>query len=152
MFMQNNLVQKASKLNLFADIEKTFVMILPDGVSRGLVGKIISRFEAAGLIIDSLEVQKPLKYKFERHYNEHREKEYFNDLINLMLEGPVVCMILEGKNAVNLCKQIIGTTDPEKAEPGTIRKDLGISYLQNTVYSSDSLDRAREEIKYWFWC
>jgi len=131
-------------------MEKTFVMIKPDGLKRGLVGKIIQRYEQKGLKIIAVKlvnVTKDLAYK---HYAEHSSKPFFPELIAYITSGPVLAMILEGPNAIKLARLINGATKVEDALPGTIRGDFATSTTENLVHASDSSESAKREISLWF--
>jgi len=129
-------------------VERTFVMIKPGSLERGLIGEILMRFEKRGLRIAALELTEPNKDKelMEKHYDEHREKEFFDALISYATSGPVVSMVLEGKDAITVAREIAGATDPKEAKPGTIRGDYGIDIQRNVVHTSDSKEAARREI------
>lgn len=129
-------------------VERTFVMIKPGGLERGLIGDILMRFEKNGLRIVALELTEPNKDKelMKRHYVEHSEKEFFEALIFYATSGPVVSMVLEGKDAIAVAREIAGATDPKEAKSGTIRGDYGIDIQRNVVHTSDSKEAARREI------
>jgi len=131
-------------------IEKTFSIIKPDGVERGLVGKIIAVFEEKGLRPVGLRMQHLSKKEAEGFYAVHKERGFFNELCEFMTRSPVVLMVLEGENAVLKNREIMGATDPAKADAGTIRKMFAKSIGENTVHGSDSLDNAKIEIAYFF--
>lgn len=120
-------------------MERTYVMIKPDGVQRGLCGEIISRFERKGLKIVAMKMMVISRDMAEKHYIEHKEKPFFCSLISYITSGPVIAMILEGDNAVSVCRNIIGETDPMKSSPGTIRGDLAIVKGFNIIHGSDSI-------------
>ena len=131
-------------------IERTYVMLKPDAVQRGLMGQIIARLEAKGL--------KPLAMKFmripkelaERHYGEHKGKSFFEPLISYIISGPVLCMAWEGDNAIQVCRTLMGKTNPQDAVPGTIRGDFGIQTGRNLIHGSDSTESAKREIELFF--
>ena len=125
-------------------------MIKPDGVQRGLIGKIISRFEERGFTLKALKLALPGDTMFEKHYAEHKERPFFKSLIRDITCGPVTCMIWEGKNAVSTARKMIGETDPLDSAPGTIRGDLGLDKPRNLVHGSDSVKSAKREIDLWF--
>ncbi len=127
--------------------ERTFVMIKPDAVSRGLVGEIISRFEKKGFKIKALKMFKFTREMAEEFYAEHRGKHFFNKLIDFITSGPVVALVLEGPNAVETVRIMIGPTDGRKAPPGTIRGDYALDITANAIHASDSLEKAIREIK-----
>ncbi|MEO8251419.1 MAG: nucleoside-diphosphate kinase [Chloroflexota bacterium] len=131
-------------------MERTLVLVKPDGVQRGLVGEIIARFERKGLKVIGLrllEVSRPLA---ERHYAVHAGKHFYNGLVDFITSGPVVAVALEGPDAIATVRRIVGSTMPNEAEPGTIRGDLGISGLRNLIHASDAPDTAAAELAFWF--
>jgi nucleoside-diphosphate kinase len=131
--------------------ERTLVLIKPDGVERRLVGEILGRIERKGLTIVALEVKAVSDELARQHYAEHEGKPFFPSLVEFITSSPVVVAILEGPRAVAAFRQIAGGTDPvEKAAPGTIRGDLGLSTQFNLVHGSDSPDSAEREIELWF--
>jgi nucleoside-diphosphate kinase len=131
--------------------ERTLVLIKPDGVERRLVGEILGRIERKGLTIAALEVKAVSDELARQHYAEHEGKPFFPSLVEFITSSPVVVAILEGPRAVAAFRQIAGGTDPvEKAAPGTIRGDLGLSTQFNLVHGSDSPDSAEREIELWF--
>jgi len=131
-------------------VERTFVMIKPDGVQRGLIGEAISRLEKKGLKIVAIKMLKIPKEMAEKHYEEHRNKPFFNSLISYITSGPVVAMVVEGKNAVKVVRKLVGATNPAEAEPGTIRGDFGLDLGRNIIHASDSLASAEREIRLFF--
>jgi nucleoside-diphosphate kinase len=131
-------------------IEKTFAMVKPDGVQRGLVGKIVQRFEERGLKISAMKLMRIPKELAERHYEEHKGKSFYEPLLSYITSGPVVCMVLEGENAVASVRAMMGKTNPQDAIPGTIRADYGQVTGRNIVHGSDSPESAKREIKLFF--
>ena len=131
-------------------MEQTFLMVKPDGVSRGLVGEVVGRLESKGLKIAAMKMIKIDEDLAKRHYGEHEGKPFFDDLVSFITSGPVVAMVVEGKEAVNVCRTLIGATDPKEAGPGTIRGDFGIDVGRNMVHGSDSLESADREISLFF--
>jgi len=127
-------------------LERTIVIIKPDGVRRGLVGEILSRFEKKGFKIRALKMIRLSREQAEKLYDIHFGKSFFNDLVNYMTSGPVVAVILEGDNAVNAVRLMIGPTDGSKAPPGTIRGDYSLSIRENVIHASDSIDRVEHEV------
>jgi nucleoside-diphosphate kinase len=130
--------------------EHTFIMVKPDGVSRGLVGEVISRFERKGLRLErirGLEIDEQLA---RTHYAEHVEKPFFPDLLEFITSGPVVAMEWSGEGAIGVCRDIMGATDPKKAAPGTIRGDLGLAVTENIVHGSDGPESASRELEIFF--
>jgi nucleoside-diphosphate kinase len=130
--------------------ERTFVMVKPDGVQRGLVGDIISRFEKKGIKIVGMKLVSVDRTLAEEHYGVHRGKPFFEPTVAYITSSPVVAMVLEGLNAVEMVRWMTGKTDPQKAEMGTIRGDYGQFIGRNIVHASDSLENAQKEIDLWF--
>ncbi|MGW5052249.1 nucleoside-diphosphate kinase [Actinokineospora sp. NPDC004072] len=131
--------------------ERTLVLVKPDGVSRGLVGEVISRIERKGLKLVALELRNVERSVAEQHYAEHAERSFFGDLLDFITSGPVLAAVVEGPRAVAAFRQLAGGTDPvEKATPGTIRGDFGLEVQYNLVHGSDSTESAEREIKIWF--
>lgn len=131
-------------------MERTLSIIKPDGTKKNVIGKILSRFEEAGLKIVAakmLTLDKNLAGEF---YGVHRERPFFNDLVSFMTSGPVFISVLEGKNAVQLNRDLMGATNPKDAKAGTIRADFAESIDANTVHGSDSLENAKTEISFFF--
>lgn len=127
--------------------ERTLVLIKPDGVRRGLIGEIISRFERKGLKIKALKMLRLTREKAEEFYSVHRGKPFFESLIEFMTSGPIIAMILEGDMAISVVRRMIGPTDGREAPPGTIRGDYSLSKSQNVVHASDSPESAVREIR-----
>ncbi len=127
-------------------VQRTLVIIKPDGVSRGLIGEIISRIERKGLRIVALKMMKLSVKDAEEIYAVHRGKFFFKELIEFMTSGPIVAMIVEGDEAVKVMRIMVGSTDGRVASPGTIRGDYALSPSQNVVHASDSLEAAEREI------
>jgi len=127
-------------------VERTLVIIKPDGVRRGLIGEIISRFERKGFKIVALKMFKFTRAKAEEFYAEHRGKHFFGELIKFITSGPVVAMILEGNSAVTVVRKMIGATNGRTAEPGTIRGDFSLSITENIIHAADSPEKAKREI------
>jgi nucleoside-diphosphate kinase len=130
--------------------EKTFIMIKPDGVERGLVGEIIQRFEKKGFQIIACQMLILSRQLLEKHYAELKKKDFFPGLIKFMLSGPVVAMVWQGKGIITYARKILGETDPLVSLPGTIRGDLGVDLGRNLCHASDSLKSAKKEISLWF--
>jgi len=130
--------------------ERTFVMIKPDGVQRGLIGDIISRFEKKGLKIIAMKMISVDKKLAEKHYGIHKGKSFFESTVSYIISSPVVAMILEGENVINMVRGMMGKTDPQKAALGTIRGDFGQFIGRNIVHGSDGSDTAKFEIELWF--
>ena len=130
--------------------ERTLSIIKPDGVEKGVIGKIITRFEQNGLKPVAIRLAQLSKAEAEGFYAVHKARGFFADLVTFMTSGPVVLMVLEGENAVLKNREIMGATDPKKAAEGTIRKDFATDIEKNTVHGSDSPENARTEIAYYF--
>ncbi|MGM0397291.1 MAG: nucleoside-diphosphate kinase [Bacillota bacterium] len=131
-------------------MEKTFVMIKPDGVRRKLVGEVLKRIEMKGLSIEKIQMIIPGKSKVEEHYLEHKEKAFYRKLVDFVSSGKAVLIQVEGDNAIRIMRSLIGDTDPVCAAPGTIRGDFAYSKTENIVHASDSKDAATRELKLWF--
>ena len=131
-------------------IERTLSIIKPDGLEKGVIGKIISRFEEKGLKPVAIRLQHLSQAQAEGFYAVHKARPFFKDLVSFMISGPVVLMVLEGENAVLANRDLMGATNPANAAPGTIRKDFATSIDKNTVHGSDSLENAKIEIAYFF--
>ena len=131
-------------------MERTLVMVKPDAVRRHQVGEVIRRFESAGLTIRALKMVCLERREAEGFYQVHRARPFFASLTQFMSSGPVVAMVLEGPDAIARVRKLMGATDPAKADPGTIRKDLASSIEQNAVHGSDSAESAAYEIPYFF--
>jgi nucleoside-diphosphate kinase len=131
-------------------MEKTFVMIKPDGIRRGLVGNIIQRYEQKGLKPIAAKLIKVSEELARKHYAEHVTKPFFPELIAYITSGPVMAMVLEGPNAIKLARLINGATRVEEALPGTIRGDFAASTTENLVHASDTPESAEREIAIWF--
>lgn len=130
--------------------ERTLSIIKPDGTARNLVGKILSRFEGAGLRIVAGKMMQLDKHLAGSFYEIHKERPFFNDLVGFMISGPVFVSVLEGENAVALNRELMGATNPKEAKAGTIRADFSESIDANTVHGSDSLENAKREIHFFF--
>ena len=130
--------------------ERTLSIIKPDGVEKGIIGKIISRFESNGLKPIAIRLAHLSRREAEGFYAVHKARPFFADLVTFMTSGPVVLMVLEGENAVLKNRDIMGATDPKKAAEGTIRKDFATDIEKNTVHGSDSPENARVEVSYFF--
>ncbi|PVU69531.1 nucleoside-diphosphate kinase [Sulfolobales archaeon SCGC AB-777_K09] len=131
-------------------VQRTFVMIKPDGVRRGLIGDIISRFERRGMKIVAMRMVKMDRALAERLYEEHKGKSFFEELISYVTSGPVVAMVIEADEAVSVVRKMIGATDPKEALPGTIRGDYALSKAENVIHASDSPEKASREISIFF--
>jgi len=131
-------------------IERTFAMLKPDAVTRGLIGRVIARLEAEGLKVVAMKMLKVKRRMAERLYEVHRGKPFYDGLVEYSMSGPVVAMILEGEGAVRKLRQVIGATDPAKAEPGTIRREFGLEILKNVIHAADSPENAEREMRIFF--
>lgn len=131
-------------------MERSLVLIKPDGVERRLIGQIISIYERKGLNITALKLIKPSKEIAENHYIEHKDKPFFQELVDYLTRGKVCAMIIEGDNVIKTVRKINGATDPAEAEMGTIRGQFALSKSENIVHASDSVESAEREIKIWF--
>lgn len=131
-------------------LERTFVMVKPDGVERGLVGEIIRRLESKGLRLVEARLCSVDSELAGRHYAEHRERPFYQELISFITGGPVMAMVWEGESAVSVARLLIGPTNPAAAPPGTIRGDFGLETTKNLVHGSDSPASAGREIDLWF--
>ncbi len=131
-------------------MERSLVLIKPDAIQRGLVGTIISRLEKVGLKLVAMKMLHLDKALAQRHYAIHKDKPFFDSLVNYITSAPIIAIIFEGKKAVEVIRQTMGATDPAKAEAGTIRGDFGLDIEHNTIHGSDSMETATEEIKLFF--
>jgi nucleoside-diphosphate kinase len=131
-------------------IERTLSIIKPDGLEKGIIGKIISKFEEKGLKPVAMRLQHLSQAQAEGFYAVHKARPFFKDLVSFMISGPVVLMVLEGENAVAANREIMGATNPANAAEGTIRKEFATSIDKNTVHGSDSLENAKIEVAYFF--
>ena len=132
------------------NLQRTLVLIKPDGVQRSLIGEIIKRFEDRGLQLIAMELRIVSKEFAEEHYTAHKGKKFYNGLIKYITSSPIIAMVWEGSNAVDAIRQTMGSTNPIEAAPGTIRHDLAIITSRNLVHASDSLETAKKEIALWF--
>jgi nucleoside-diphosphate kinase len=131
-------------------IERTLSIVKPDGVGRNLIGEVYKRFETVGLKIVAARMMQLSQAEAEGFYAVHRERPFFKDLVRFMISGPVMVQVLEGENAVAKNREVMGATDPKKADKGTIRADLASSIDENIVHGSDATDTAAREIAYFF--
>jgi nucleoside-diphosphate kinase len=131
-------------------MEQTLVLIKPDGVQRGLVGKSVMRFEERGLKIVGLKFIQVDRSVAEKHYAVHASKPFYQELVNYISSGPVVALALEGHEAVSIVRKMIGSTRSSESSSGTVRGDFGLTRLQNTIHASDSPETAVYEISVWF--
>ena len=135
---------------LRGSMERTFLMIKPDGVQRNLVGEIIQRFEAKGFTLVGLKMMQVSRELAEKHYAVHKERPFFRSLVDFITSSPVVAMVWQGEGVIASARKIIGATNPLNAEPGTIRGDFGISVGRNLIHGSDGPDTAKDEVSLWF--
>ncbi len=131
-------------------MERTLVLVKPDGVQRGLIGEIVGRFERKGLKIVGLRLLHVPRELAERHYAVHGGKHFYASLVEFITSGPVAAVALEGPDAIATVRRLVGRTMPNEAEPGTIRGDLGISGLRNLIHASDASETAESELELWF--
>ncbi|CAL8896925.1 nucleoside-diphosphate kinase [Bacillus pumilus] len=131
-------------------MDKTFLMVKPDGVERQLIGEIVSRFEKKGLQLVGAKLMSIPKEVAETHYGEHKEKPFFGELVDFITSGPVFAMVWQGEKVVDVTRQIIGKTNPKEALPGTIRGDYGLTVGKNIIHGSDSPESAEREINLFF--
>merc|ERR1711893_500149 len=130
--------------------ERTFIAIKPDGVQRGLVGKIIKRFEQRGFKLVAMKLCAPGRAHMERHYADLAKKPFFRDLVDYMISGPICAMVWEGLNAVKMGRMMLGETNPQASLPGSIRGDFSIQVGRNICHGSDAVESAQQEIALWF--
>lgn len=130
--------------------ERTFIMVKPDGVARGLVGDVISRFERKGLQLERMRLLTIDEEMAGRHYAEHVDKPFYTDLVAFVTSGPVVAMEWSGESAVSVARTLMGPTNPVEASPGTVRGDFGLQITQNIVHGSDSVASAERELAIFF--
>ncbi|MBD2306910.1 MAG: Nucleoside diphosphate kinase [Chroococcidiopsis sp. SAG 2025] len=131
-------------------MERTFLAIKPDGVQRSLVGEIIRRFEAKGFTLVGMKFMKVSRELAEQHYGVHRERPFFQGLVEFITSGPVVAMVWEGDGVIASARKMIGATNPLTAEPGTIRGDYGVNIGRNIIHGSDAPETAQQEVSLWF--
>ena len=131
-------------------MERTLVLVKPDGVQRGLVGEVISRLERTGLKLAAMKMVHLTREKAEEHYGIHRGKPFFSGLVQFIASGPLVAAVFEGPNAVDVVRKTMGETDPARSAAGTIRGDLALDIGRNIVHGSDSVDNGRQEILAFF--
>jgi nucleoside-diphosphate kinase len=130
--------------------QKTFIMIKPDAVARGLIAPIVQRFEACGLKVERMELGEVTREQAEKNYAEHEGKPFYTGLVAYITSGPVVKMVLSGPEAVLVCRKLMGATNPRDAAPGTIRGDFGLTLDANIIHGSDSPESATREIAIFF--
>jgi nucleoside-diphosphate kinase len=131
-------------------MEKSLVLVKPDAMERGLATEILSRIEGAGLKLVAMRMLHMDRALAERHYDIHRDKPFFKDLVNYITSTPIVAAVFEGEDAVARVRRVMGATDPGKAKAGTIRKEFGVDIRRNATHASDSVENAEKEIKLFF--
>ncbi|MFS8651588.1 MAG: nucleoside-diphosphate kinase [Caldibacillus sp.] len=131
-------------------MERTFIMVKPDGVQRNLIGEIVSRFEKKGYQLVAAKLMQVSQDLAEKHYAEHREKPFFQELVDFITSGPVFAMVWQGEGVIATARQMMGKTNPQEALPGTIRGDFGLTVGKNVIHGSDSPESAEREIDLWF--
>ena len=131
-------------------IERTFIMVKPDGVQRNLIGEIVTRFEKKGFQLVGGKLMSVSQELAEEHYGEHKERPFFGELVGFITSSPVFGMVWEGDNVIATARNMMGKTNPADAAPGTIRGDFGISVGMNIIHGSDSVESAQREINLWF--
>lgn len=130
--------------------ERTFIAIKPDGVQRGLVGEIVTRFEAKGFKLVAMKMMRSTTDLAQTHYGEHKGKGFFDGLVHFFTSGPIVAMCWEGDNVIEMARAMMGKTNPKDAAPGTIRGDLAVDVGRNVVHGSDSPESAKRELSLFF--
>ncbi|HWO95015.1 MAG TPA: nucleoside-diphosphate kinase [Bacillus sp. (in: firmicutes)] len=131
-------------------MERTFLMVKPDGVQRNVVGEIVSRFEKKGFQLVGAKLMQITPELAEQHYGEHKEKPFFGDLVSFITSGPVFAMVWQGENVIATARQMMGKTHPKEALPGTIRGDYGLTLDKNVIHGSDAPESAAREIALFF--
>ncbi len=131
-------------------MEKTFLMVKPDGVQRNLIGEIVSRFEKKGFQLVAAKLMSIPTELAQEHYGEHKERPFFGELVDFITSGPVFAMVWQGENVIATARQMMGATNPKDAAPGTIRGDFGVTVGKNVIHGSDSAESAAREIGLFF--
>jgi nucleoside-diphosphate kinase len=131
-------------------VEQTLVLVKPDAMVRGLAGEILGRFERRGLVVRAARLVRVDRELAERHYEEHKEKPFFPELVEFITSGPTLALVLEGESAIPVVRTTMGATNPAESAPGTIRGDLALAMPDNLVHGSDAPESARREIELWF--
>lgn len=131
-------------------MEKTFLMVKPDGVQRQLISEVVSRFEKKGFQLVGAKLMSIPKELAEQHYGEHKERPFFGELVDFITSGPVFAMVWQGENVISTARQMMGATNPKDAAPGTIRGDFGLTVGKNIIHGSDSAESAEREIGLFF--
>jgi nucleoside-diphosphate kinase len=141
---------RTSNTNRATDMQQTLILLKPDAVQRRLVGTLVCRFEQKGLRLAGLKLVHADRSLAERHYAVHKGKPFYDSLLQFLTSGPTVAMVWEGREAVAVCRNLMGTTDGVKAAPGTIRGDFALSVQNNLIHGSDSTENAATEVALWF--
>ena len=131
-------------------MEKTFLMVKPDGVQRNLVGDIVTRFEKKGFKLAGAKLMVISEERAKQHYGEHQDKPFFGELVDFITSGPVFAMVWEGENVISVARDMMGATNPQEANPGTVRGDFGVTVGKNIIHGSDSPESAEREINLFF--
>ncbi|MCE7791007.1 nucleoside-diphosphate kinase [Salipaludibacillus sp. CUR1] len=131
-------------------MERTFLMVKPDGVQRNLIGEVVSRFEMKGFTLAGAKIMQISKDLAETHYGEHKERPFFGELVDFITSGPVFAMVWEGDGVIAEARKMMGKTNPKEADPGTIRGDFGVQVSMNIIHGSDSEESAKREINLFF--
>jgi len=131
-------------------VERTLVLVKPDAMARGLAGEIVRRIEARGMILRGAKLVLVDRELAERHYDEHRDKPFFGELVEFITSGPTLALVVEGESAIPVVRSTMGATNPLDASPGTIRGDLALAMPDNLVHGSDSAESAEREVGMWF--
>jgi nucleoside-diphosphate kinase len=131
-------------------MKKTFMMVKPDGVQRGLIGEVVSRFEKKGFQLIGAKLMMVSRELAEKHYEEHRERPFFAELVDFITSGPVFAMVWQGDQIITVSRQMMGKTNPAEASSGTIRGDFAVNVAMNIIHGSDSPESAKRELALWF--
>lgn len=131
-------------------MEKTFIMVKPDGVQRGLIGEVVRRFEQKGFQLVGAKLMQVSEELAQEHYGEHKERPFFGELVDFITSGPVFAMVWEGENVISTSRNMIGATNPQEANPGSIRGDYAVTVGKNIIHGSDSPESAEREINLFF--
>lgn len=131
-------------------MERTFLMVKPDGVQRNLIGEIVTRFEDKGFKLAGAKLMKISKELAETHYGEHKERPFFGELVEFITSGPVFAMVWEGEDVIKIARRMMGETNPADAAPGTVRGDFAMTVGKNIIHGSDSTESAKREIELFF--
>ncbi len=131
-------------------MERTFLMVKPDGVQRNLIGEIVAKFEKKGFQLVGAKLMQISNEIAEEHYGEHKERPFFGELVDFITSGPVFAMVWEGENVIATARKMMGATNPQEAAPGTVRGDYGVTVGKNVIHGSDSPESAEREINLFF--